>query len=119
MLLLNNKKESEIIHCLKLSCGNCTYDDIRVFIAKRKNIDKTQVLITLFYNSNIVKIEEDRMQEVFPLGMIKARIMIEIQPSKLECVNASPPANSNGDLNNSMQPGFPGYAFCTCEYLHF
>jgi hypothetical protein len=84
MLLLNNKKESELITCLQLSCGNCTYDDIRVFIAKRRNIDKKRVLITLFYNSNIVKIEEDQMNEIFPLGMIKARIMIDIQPSELE-----------------------------------
>ena len=39
MLHLNNKKEFELITCLQLSCGNCTYDDIRVFIAKRRNIE--------------------------------------------------------------------------------
>lgn len=84
MLLLNNKKGSEIITCLKLSCGNCTYDDIRVFIANRKNIDKHRVLITLIYNSNVVKIEDEQMMEILPLSMIKSKIIIDIKPTEIE-----------------------------------
>jgi hypothetical protein len=84
MLLLNNKKKNKIITCLELSFGINTYDDIRVFIANRKNIDKHRVLITLIYNSNIVKINEKQMKEVLPLSMLKAKIIIDIKPTEIE-----------------------------------
>ncbi len=84
MLLLNNKKKNHIITCLELSFGINTYDEIRVFIAKRNKIDKKRILITLVYNSNIVKIKEDQMNEILPIGMLKAKIIIEIVPSEIE-----------------------------------
>tara|TARA_B100001248_G_C27383128_1_gene458159 strand:+ start:1407 stop:1706 length:300 start_codon:yes stop_codon:yes gene_type:complete len=84
MLLLNNKKKNHIITCLELSFGINTYDEIRVFIAKRNKIDKKRILITLVYNSNIVKIKEDQMNEILPIGMLKAQIIIEIVPSEIE-----------------------------------
>ena len=31
-----------------------------------------------------------------------------IHPSKLECVNASPPASSKGVFSSSIEPGFSG-----------
>ena len=84
MLILRNRQEGKIINCLKLSFGACSYDDIREFVAERKNVKKEQVLITLIYKSNIVKIDENQINDILPISMLKASIVIEIKPSDID-----------------------------------
>lgn len=84
MLILRNRQEGKIINCLKLSFGACSYDDIREFIAEKKNVKKEQVLITLNYKSNVVKIDENQMNDILPISMLKASIIIEIKPSDVD-----------------------------------
>ena len=84
MILLHNRKDAEILFCLSLSHGINKFDEIREFIAKRKNIFKGRVSISILGEGIKKKISKYNMDNIIPFHYKKHKIIIEIQPSIIE-----------------------------------
>ena len=84
MILLHNRKDAEILFCLSLSHGINKFDDIREFIAKRKNIFKGRVSIIIYSGGVKNKISQFDMENIIPFHYKNYKILIEIEPSIIE-----------------------------------